>query len=135
MSRHFLSALLLGLLASCATMDSPEPPEPARETVHIPRATAVDASAPLAGTAAELAGSGTTQDRASPTIYRGSNQPVRMPVETEAVNFVGEDVTLNFEEAPLEEVTHAILGEILRLDYMLDQPTPTPTRPTCSSSG
>jgi general secretion pathway protein D len=45
-----------------------------------------------------------------------------MPAVTEPIRFVGEDVSINFEQAPLGEVMHAILGDILQLDYVVDQP-------------
>ena len=34
---------------------------------------------------------------------------------------LGDDVSLNFEQAPLSEVLHAIMGDILQLDYVVDQ--------------
>jgi general secretion pathway protein D len=40
----------------------------------------------------------------------------------EQVRFVGDDVSLNFEQAPLSEVMHAIMGDILQLDYIVDHP-------------
>ena len=45
-----------------------------------------------------------------------------MPPVTEPIRFVGEDVSINFEQAPLSEVMHAIMGDILQLDYVVDQP-------------
>ncbi len=62
------------------------------------------------------------EERAKPVIYRGTDRQLRIPAAGEAVSFLGEDVSLNFEDAPLREVAHAILGDILDLDYVIDQP-------------
>ena len=51
-----------------------------------------------------------------PTLYAGNDRTVRMPEASPPVKFLGEDVTLNFEQAPLTEVVHAIMGDILKLD-------------------
>ncbi len=83
----------------------------------------MDAAAPLATSAAALADSAAEEEQASaPTLFRGTDQQVRMPPVTEPIRFVGEDVSINFEQAPLSEVMHAIMGDILQLDYVVDQP-------------
>ncbi len=62
------------------------------------------------------------RDRVEPVIYRGSDRQFR-PLEPEQqVRLVGDAVSLNFEDAPLGEVMHAILGDILGLDYIVDHP-------------
>lgn len=43
-----------------------------------------------------------------------------MPAPQEPVSVVGDAVSLNFERAPLSEVVHAVVGDILGLDYMVD---------------
>ena len=83
----------------------------------------VDASAELSTSAAQLAPSNSNEvQRADPILYRGNDQVVRMPSIEAPVRFVGEDVSLNFEQAPLSEVMHAIMGDILQLDYIVDRP-------------
>ena len=57
-----------------------------------------------------------------PIIYYGNDKQVKMPAKRKPVKMVGEDVSLNFENAPLEEVVHAIVGDILQLDYVIDHP-------------
>jgi len=57
-----------------------------------------------------------------PTLYRGSDQVVRMPEPQPPVRFYGDAVSLNFEEAPLTEVVHAVMGDILELDYIVEHP-------------
>ncbi|MEQ8265299.1 MAG: type II secretion system secretin GspD [Pseudohaliea sp.] len=60
--------------------------------------------------------------RSEPTLYKGSDRQVRLPEPQSPVRFVGEDVSLNFEQAPLAEVVQAVMGDILQLDYIVDHP-------------
>lgn len=46
-----------------------------------------------------------------------AEMPPRVPV-----NVYGDAVSLNFEEAPLSEVVHSILGDTLGLDYVVEHP-------------
>lgn len=55
-------------------------------------------------------------------LFQGSDQLVRLPKVTQPIKLVGEAVSLNFEQAPLEEVVQAILGDILELDYIIEHP-------------
>jgi general secretion pathway protein D len=45
-----------------------------------------------------------------------------MPPAQAPVTFYGDDVSLDFEQAPLTEVIHAIMGDILGLDYIVEHP-------------
>ncbi|HEY6131699.1 MAG TPA: type II secretion system secretin GspD [Halioglobus sp.] len=102
---------------SAAVEDSRQSPLPATPLEP------VEASAELSTSASALADSTTGgNQRAKPIIYRGTDTTVRMPAATEPVKFLGDDVSLNFEQAPLSDVMHAILGDILKLDYVVDQP-------------
>lgn len=119
-----LGGLMSGLLVGCASLDvetggagQTMTPAQAPENSAKP---AVDASAPLSSSATELATSSDSTSRAEPIIYRGNDRQVRVPAAREPVQFVGDDVSLNFEKAPLSEVVHAIVGDILGLDYMVD---------------
>ncbi len=78
----------------------------------------------IATSAAELAqrAQATSPTRSTPTMYKGTDRVVQEPEKRVPVRFVGDDVTLNFEEAPLTEVVHAVMGEILGLDYIVDHP-------------
>ena len=55
-------------------------------------------------------------------MYKGNDKQLRVPPLREPIKFIGEDVSLNFEQAPLEEVMHAIMGDMLGLDYVVDKP-------------
>jgi general secretion pathway protein D len=76
---------------------------------------------PLAISAQELADK-QSSSRAEPVIYRGTDRQVQLPEPQKAIKFLGDDVSLNFEQAPLEEIVHAVIGDILKLDYVVDQP-------------
>ena len=82
----------------------------------------MDASAPLSTSVTELADSAETEQRAKPIVYRGNDVQVRLPEAQQPIQFIGDDVSLNFEQAPLTEVVHAIVGDILGLDYIVDHP-------------
>jgi len=60
--------------------------------------------------------------RSVPTLYRGTDEVIRMPAPQQPVQFFGDAVSLNFEQAPLVEVVHAIMGDILELDYIVEHP-------------
>ena len=57
-----------------------------------------------------------------PTLYRGTDEVIRTPAPQTPVRFYGDAVSLNFEQAPLVEVVHAIMGDILELDYVVEHP-------------
>ncbi|MDX1736481.1 MAG: type II secretion system protein GspD, partial [Halioglobus sp.] len=57
-----------------------------------------------------------------PTIFRGTDAVFRRPNPLPPVRLQGEAVSLNFEQAPLTEVVHAVLGDILELDYFVEHP-------------
>ncbi len=57
-----------------------------------------------------------------PTIYRGTDDVFRRAPPSPPVRIYGEAVSLNFEQAPLTEVVHAIMGDILELDYIVEHP-------------
>ena len=55
-------------------------------------------------------------------VFAGTDSGVKMPAEREPIKVYGDAVTLNFEEAPLSEVVHSVLGDILGLDYIVEHP-------------
>ena len=56
--------------------------------------------------------------------FRGTDQVVKLPDAPDPVRFVGDAVTLSFENAPLSEVTHAVLSDVLGVDYLVMGPSP-----------
>jgi general secretion pathway protein D len=113
--------LLVPVLLSCAT-NEPEPIDneftliqPVADMSAL-QATAAEGARPGAGSAGDT-------DQPVPSVqYRGNDRQVNVPAVQEAVRLLGDDVSLNFEEAPLAEVVHAVLGDILELDYIVDGP-------------
>ena len=56
-------------------------------------------------------------------VFTGTDQSVRMPPVREPIRvYDGDAVALNFEEAPLSEVLHSVVGDILGLDYIVEHP-------------
>lgn len=60
--------------------------------------------------------------REARVIQRGSDRMVAMPEARPEIVLEGEAVSLDFEETPLIEVVHAVLGDILGLDYVVEHP-------------
>ena len=114
-----VSAALVVLLVGCASLDQQDSSDLA--SADLTASKDVDAAKPLATSAAELVDEDELE-AADPVIYRGNDRPLNMPAPEEPVRFVGEAVSLNFEAAPLSEVVHAVIGDILGLDYMVDGP-------------
>jgi general secretion pathway protein D len=61
-------------------------------------------------------------ERTEPTLLKGTDRQINLPAGRAPISLDGDAVTLNFEEAPLTEVVHAVLGDILGLDYMIEHP-------------
>lgn len=55
-------------------------------------------------------------------VFKGTDKLYNMPAEREAIKLYGDAVSINFEHAPLADVVHAILGDILELDYVIEHP-------------
>ncbi|MCB1915075.1 MAG: type II secretion system secretin GspD [Rhodocyclaceae bacterium] len=128
------AALLLG---GCASLASP--PESTLEEALRRAARAQDTTASVAARADRLsvadapAGPGGTtladgeraaadaSGRSAPRIYRGNDTMVKLP-GTSARPLRGEAVALRFEQAPIAEVVHAILGDMLEQNYTIHPP-------------
>jgi general secretion pathway protein D len=88
---------------------------------------AIDADKPLTQSASSLAKGEIEPDEvvdAEAIKYRGNDQVVGLPPARDPISFVGDAVALSFENAPLSEVTHAILSDVLGIDYLVDGPIP-----------
>lgn len=55
-------------------------------------------------------------------ILRGDDQLFKPPRPLSESVRSGDPVTLDFEQAPVTEVVHAVLGDILQLPYVINQP-------------
>ncbi|MFT7287656.1 MAG: general secretion pathway protein D [Halieaceae bacterium] len=136
-ARVITAAGLVLLLGACASQDwqqlvraetallskpSGDIERPADRVAQDASAVESEAATPLASSAAELAQKQEASRRAEPVLYPGTDAQVRLPEPQKVVKFLGDDVSLNFEQAPLDEVVHAIIGDILQLDYVVDRP-------------
>ena len=122
MLKKIIAAAAIVLLTSCTATDR-DTGVTTTVTTDAAAKPRVDASAALSKSAADLADSKAEESgNSAPVIYRGTDRQVKMPPVEEPIRFLGEDVSINFEQAPLSEVMHAILGDILKLDYVVDQP-------------
>ncbi len=53
------------------------------------------------------------------TIYPGTGRHVRLPRKRQEIDLQGDAVELNFEQTPLIEIVHAVMGDILQLNYIV----------------
>lgn len=128
--RAVFVALAVGvLLSSCATMDEQQPEETVETSEQMPIIVTGDEMTPvgqfgLSSSASALAQEQVNEQRArpAPVLYRGTDNTVNMPASKPSLKLIGDSVSLNFEQAPLSEVMHAIMSDILQLDYVVDQP-------------
>ena len=111
-----ISAMLLG----CATKEMN-----ATSDVPVSNSVAV-AATPVSRDREQLADAEQVDDVADVesrgVVFAGTDIGVKMPAEREPIKVYGDAVTLNFEEAPLSEVVHSVLGDILGLDYIVEHP-------------
>ena len=114
-ARLVLGVMVATCLASCASQPSSSS-----------SAKTIDANTPLATSASGLVDEGdegvSEGSEASPITFRGSDQVLNVPEPINPIRFVGDAVTMSFENAPLSEVTHAVLSDVLELDYLIDGP-------------
>ena len=115
--RIAIAALALAL-AACATP---------------PRAPDTAAAANLASSAAERdrerqrlsappAEASSPDPADEPTLIRGNDRMFAPPKADPAFRASGAPVSLKFEQAPVADLVHAVLGDILKVPYAIDQP-------------
>jgi general secretion pathway protein D len=114
-SRASLAILFALVVAGCATTKSAAPN--------------TDIVVPIAGKAADrikvdkpAPSAPAAEPNAEPLIMRGNDAMFRAPRPTGTKAVAGDPVSLDFEQAPVTEVVHAILGDILAMPYIINQP-------------
>lgn len=113
----------LGTKLSSASVDAPATDGGSSFSTGQSELSAAAEAADLSTTATQLAEAKSKGDtRAEAVLYRGNNQQVKIPPRQNPVKLLGDSVSLNFENAPLSEVMHAIMNDILSLDYVVDHP-------------
>ncbi|TYC60289.1 type II secretion system protein GspD [Zoogloea oleivorans] len=60
--------------------------------------------------------------RSNPVLIKGNDQVVKLPAARNMVAVDETGVALRFEQAPVTEVLHAVLGDLLKLDYAIVPP-------------
>ena len=112
LERQALVSLLMVIgLASCATTPQPESPATANSSA--------------ARSAPEAPDKQSAEEPApEPTLFLGDDRMIALPAPRPPIRLDGDAVMLNFEEAPLNEVVHTVLGDTLGLDYVIENSIP-----------
>ncbi len=112
--RSMISGALAVVLVSCASV-------PDAERVETAQTNATDAQG-----SASSQQTGEAQEPAAvqSALYLGTDKGVQLPTARPPIRLDGDAVMLNFEQAPLNEVIHTILGDTLGLDYVIENQVP-----------
>lgn len=110
-TKRLCAVLIALLLAGCATdRHIDKPVASAQEVIATTR------SQPTMPAADDLI------PQVEPILIPGSDIMIATPSARGAISGKGEKVSLRFEKAPIEEVVHAVLGDLLGLDYAIMSP-------------
>ena len=106
------------LLSACATVPTGDEPAATDSTGSSNVASALDPS-DRADPMIE------PPDRSNdPAIFIGNDEGAKLPPARPPIRLDGDAVMLNFEQAPLNEIIHTILGDTLGLDYVIENQVP-----------
>ena len=123
--RVCLAALMLVGIGGCAhqeemTSTSSSSSEP-RNALTETSSSAQKGSEAASGSE-DLAGEGERATDSQGSIYLGTDVSIKeLPFRQPVISY-GDAVSLNFEEAPLAEVVHSVLGDTLGFDYVVEHP-------------
>ncbi|HRQ56931.1 MAG TPA: type II secretion system secretin GspD [Azoarcus taiwanensis] len=115
-----VAVLLASAVTGCASLTGAGAPVAPLPVPSESRAFSVDdepLSTELAAQLEELA-----TPEASPVIVKGTDRMFNPPRVGAWVDPSGAAVTLRFEQAPVTDVVHAVLGDILGVPYVINQP-------------
>ena len=106
------------LLSACAAMPADDEPRQTGDSEAVKTATTEveDTRDDATIEAPDLSG--------DPAVFIGSDEVAKLPPARPPIRLDGEAVMLNFEQAPLNEVIHTILGDTLGLDYVIENQVP-----------
>lgn len=126
-TKNTLMTVLVATLFGCATTPDEQTVPlqgvarlPADNGVATPEQTEQHLRKQPVNSASDIAN--TVTERSKPVLYKGNDRQINMPPARQPIRVVGDAVSLNFEQAPLMEVVHAVLGDMLGLDYIVDSP-------------
>lgn len=91
----------------------------ANDAMRIPQSANVDAASREPQASAVAA---SQKKRTQPVLIKGNDQTFKAPEVRNIVDLQGEGVALRFEQAPVTEVLHAVLGDLLKIDYAIVPP-------------
>jgi general secretion pathway protein D len=106
------------LLSACAALPADDEP---RQTSDSDAVQAVTTEVEDTRDAATIEAPDLSSD---PAVFIGSDELAKLPSARPPIRLDGEAVMLNFEQAPLNEVIHTILGDTLGLDYVIENQVP-----------
>ena len=106
------------LLSACAALPADDEP---RQTSDSDAVQAVTTEGEDTRDAATIEAPDLSSD---PAVFIGSDELAKLPPARPPIRLDGEAVMLNFEQAPLNEVIHTILGDTLGLDYVIENQVP-----------
>lgn len=114
-----LGPLLALILAGCATTTDPTV-LPEGQTLVDRSALTTTVTSPVEGTVQPRPIGLTDEARSyDPILVRGTDRMVAQPRPRPGVSVSGSEVSLQFEQAPIVEVIHAIFGDVLGLPYVI----------------
>lgn len=122
-ARGWLLAALFVQMTACATLNS-ESTDSASGPVAGSTVSEADAGKnPSLSGADEGAEPGSAPTAKTKRIIDGDDSSsISLPEVREPLSLFGDAVSINFEEAPLADVAHSILGDTLGLDYIVEHP-------------
>lgn len=122
LTRFALCSSVVVLLAGCASTTSTLREEVARATAEPETYVSPETWAEQARREAEEALSQEPEVRREPTLIRGNDRMVNLPASKTVRVAAGGAISLKFEQAPVTDFVHAILGDLLKVGYTIHQP-------------
>lgn len=117
------SALLAGCAGHTAMRSSaPLAAQPVASSLPAGSAEPWRAPSPAGLAESELTGAADVEARQKPTLVIGTDRQIQLPAARPVTVSAGGEISLKFEQAPVTEVVHAVLGDVLKLNYTIHQP-------------
>lgn len=114
-------SLVFVFLGGCAS--APKGPDPDSLEALIDRNEAAERAVPVLAepAAPRQIGLGATETVQDPVLVRGTDRMIAQPRPHGGVSVSGAAVSLQFEQAPIVDVIHAVFGDVLGLPYVITQ--------------
>lgn len=116
-------ALFAALLSATGCATTKTLPDDTSDSRAFMAQRAVGAGKSAGAPASQDAAAQAEESSAGSRIISGDDSSgIKVPAIRPPLTFFGEAVSINFEEAPLADVVHSILGDTLGLDYIVEHP-------------